>query len=168
MLLNGVPEAYRHYPKRAVPRGLLDTGGAILKLYHLEKAGEPVPPPLDEVARAWLEGQAGRVFEPGDLGFVILHRCGADFHFLLPVVWRGANEAWETVAYHKDDMAGFERFDPAYPVLAGNGIAPRPTFCVWELAIVAHEALAWSRFLASDRSEAALARWRGDVLEAEV
>ena len=46
-------------------------------------------------------------------------------------------------------------------------IAPRPTFCVWELAIVAHEALAWSRFLASDRDEAALSRWREDMLDAE-
>ncbi|MGQ0661010.1 hypothetical protein [Sphingosinicella sp.] len=168
MLLNGVPEAYRHYSKRAVPRGVLESGGAIIKLYHLEKAGEPVPPPLAEAACAWLDAQAGSVFVAGDLGFVILHRCGADFHFLLPVFWRGANEAWETVAYHHGDMTGFERFDPAYPVMAGREIAPRPTFCVWELAIVAHEALAWSRFLAGDRDEAALAIWRADTLEAEV
>lgn len=168
MQLHGVSESYRHYPKRAVPLGGLETGGAVLKLYHLEKPDEPVPPPLAEVATAWLEGQAGRVFEAGDLGFVILHRCGADFHFLLPVVWRGANEAWETVAYHHGDMADFARFDPAYPAPSGEGIAPCPTFCVWELAIVAHEALAWSRFLASSRDEAALARWRGDVLKAEV
>jgi hypothetical protein len=168
MKLNGVPEAYRHYPKRAVPAGLLETGGAVLKLYHLEKAGEPVPPPLVEVARAWLEALVGDVFETGDLGFAILHRCGADFHFLLPVVWRGANEAWETVAYHHGEMAGFERFDPAYPVISGGEIAPRPTFCVWELAIVAHEALAWSRFLASVRDEAAVAAWQEDVLAGEV
>ena len=168
MKLNGVPAGYRHYPKRAVPRGAVEIGGAVLKLYDLAKESAPVPPLLAEVARAWLEGQAGNVFEPGDLGFVILHRCGADFHFLLPVVWRGANEAWETVAYHHRDMAGFERFDPAYPVLSGGEIAPRPTFCVWELAIVAHEALAWSRFLAGDRDDAALAVWRGDLLNAEV
>ena len=168
MLLKGVPENYRHYPKRAVPRGALQAGGATFKLYHLERPGEPVPLALAGNASAWLARQAGQVFEPGDLGFVILHRCGADFHFLLPVVWRGANEAWETVAYHQGDMAGFERFDPAYPAPAACEIMPRPTFCVWELAIVAHEALAWSRFLASDRSEAALARWREDVLEGEV
>ncbi len=168
MKLNGVPESYRHYPKHAMPRGVLEIGGAALKLYHLEKAGEPVPPPLAQVARAWLEAQAGAAFEPGDLGFVILHRCGADFHFLLPTIWRGANEAWEAVAYHHGDMAGFERFDPAYPVMSGGEIAPRPTFCVWELAIVAHEALAWSRFLATARDEAALAAWRADTLETEV
>lgn len=168
MLLNGVPETYRHYPKQAVPLGVLETGGAVLKFYHLEKPGEPVPPPLAHVARQWLEGQAGQVFEAGDCGFVILHRCGADFHFLLPVVWRGANEAWETVAFHQADMTGFERFDPAYPLLVDNQIAPRATFCVWELAILAHEARAWGRFLASDRGEAALARWRDDVLEGAV
>lgn len=168
MHLNGVPETYRHYPKRAIPRGLLETGGAVLKLYHLERPGEPVPPPLADVARAWLDARNGAAFEAGDLGFVILHRCGADFHFLLPVVWRGANEAWETVAYHQGDMTGFERFDPAYPGVAQGEIVPRPTFCVWELAIVAHETLAWSRFLAGDRDEAALACWRKDVLKAEV
>ncbi len=168
MRLNGVPGAYRHYPKRAVPQGALATGSAILKLYHLEKAGEPVPPALTEAARAWLIAQAGSVFVAGDLGFAILHRCGADFHFLLPVVWRGANEAWETVAFHHGDMAAFERFDPAYPALPAGEIAPRPTFCVWELAIVAHEALAWSRFLASNRDEAALMRWREDVLDGDV
>lgn len=168
MLLNGVPDSYRHYPKRAVPRGALQAGGAILKLYHLEKPGEPVPPALAGAAPTWLARQAGHVFGPGDLGFVILHRCGADFHFLLPVVWRGANEAWETVAYRQGEMADFERFDPAYPKVAGGATVPRPTFCVWELAIVAHEALAWSRFLGSERDEAALARWRGDMLDGEV
>lgn len=168
MRLNGVPESYRHYPKQAIPRGVLDVGGAALKLYYLERSGEPVTPPLAAVALGWLEGQAGHVFEAGDLGFVILHRCGADFHFLLPTVWRGANEAWETVAYHQGDMTGFECFDPAYPRLPEGAIAPRPAFCVWELAIVAHEALAWSRFLAGARDEAALTQWRSDVLEAEV
>jgi hypothetical protein len=168
MLLNGVPEAYRHYPKRAVPRGALQAGGATLKLYHLEKESEPVPPPLAGAAPTWLARQAGQVFEAGDLGFVILHRCGKDFHFLLPVVWRGANEAWETVAYHHGEMANFERFDPAYPAPADSVIVPRPTFCVWELAIVAHEALAWGRFLASDRDETALAQWREDMLDGEV
>lgn len=168
MLLNGVPDTYRHYPKRAVPRGALQAGGATLKLYHLERAGEPVLPALAGAAPTWLARQAGAVFEAGDLGFVILHRCGADFHFLLPVVWRGANEAWETVAYHQGDMAGFERFDPAYPVVVSGEIVPRPTFCVWELAIVAHEALAWGRFLAGDRDEAALAAWREDMLGGEV
>ena len=166
MRLNGVPEDYRHYAKQAVPMRLLEAGGAILKCYHLEKPGEPVPPALADRARNWLAAQSP--FEAGDCGFVILHRCGADFHFLLPAVWRGANEAWEAVAYHHGDMADFARFDPAYPAVASAEAPPRPTFCVWELAIVAHEARSWSRFLASDRGESALAAWCGDMLAAEV
>lgn len=60
-------------------------------------------------------------------------------------------------------MEGFAPFRPAYPAAAG--VAPlRPTFCVWELAIVAHEALAWGRLLASDRGDADLARWQADML----
>lgn len=166
MQLSGVPEAYRHYAKRAVPMAAVEHGGAVLKFYRLERPGEPVPQPLAVQARDWLAEQAA--FEPGDCGFAILHRCGADFHFLLPVVWRGANEAWEIVAYHHGDMGGFARFDPAYPAPDGETAPPRPTFCVWELAIVAHEARSWSRFLASDRGADALALWRDDMLAAEV
>lgn len=164
MRLNGVPDAYRHYAKQAVPMVPLEAGGAVLKFYRLEKPGEPVPPALAGKAREWLDER--RLFEAGDCGFVILHRCGADFHFLLATVWRGANEAWEAVAFHHGEMADFERFEPAYP--APEGAPPRPTFCVWELAIVAHEALSWSRFLATDRGADSLAAWRSDLLAAQV
>ncbi|HST36111.1 MAG TPA: hypothetical protein VLK25_05730 [Allosphingosinicella sp.] len=166
MQLNGVPQGYRHYAKRAVPMAVVEHGGAVLKFYHLEKPGEPVPQSLAGKARDWLAAQTE--FEAGDRGFVILHRCGADFHFLLPVVWRGANEAWEVVAYHHGDMNDFARFDPAYPAPGGEAAPARPTFCVWELAIVAHEARSWSRFLASARGADALAAWRDDLLAAEV
>lgn len=168
MILNGVPSAYVHYAKQAVSRAPLEIGSATLKFYHLERPGEPVPPNSSAAARTWLAAGTGTQFEAGDCGFVILHRCGADFHFLLPAIWRGANEAWEAVAYHHGDMAGFARFDPAYPAPAADAAPPRPTFCVWELAIVAHEALAWSHFLRSDRNETALAEWRADMLEGEV
>ncbi|MBC7986869.1 MAG: hypothetical protein H7X93_09410, partial [Sphingomonadaceae bacterium] len=107
-------------------------------------------------------------FAAGDRGFVILHRCGADFHFLLVSVWRGANECWEAVWHHQGDMVGFARFDPAYPAGGGAAMTPRPTFCVWELAIVAHEARAWTRLLASPRGEEDIVRWRDDLLEGEV
>ena len=159
MQLNGVPESYRHYAKRSVPQPPLDAGGAVLKIYHLEKPGEPVPPPLAEVARNWLAAWAGQALEAGDCGFVILHRCGADFYFLLLGAWRESNEAWEAAWYRDGGMAEFAPFAPAYPAEAG---VLRPTFCVWELAVVAHEALAWARFLSSPHDEADLARWRAD------
>src|SRR3546814_4391337 len=47
--------------------------------------------------------------------FVILHRCGADFYFLLVSVWRGSNELWEAVWYQHGDMPAFAPFDSAYP-----------------------------------------------------
>src|SRR3546814_7109998 len=77
--------------------------------------------------------------------FVILHRCGADFYFLLVSVWRGSNELWEAVWYQHGDMPAFAPLDSAYLPDAG---APRPTFCVWELGLVPHESAAWARYLA--------------------
>lgn len=156
-----VPADYRHYAKQAVPQAPLLAGGAVLKFYHLEKPGEPVPEALAAAARALLG--ANGAFGEGDCGFVLLHRCGADFHFLLVSVWRGANEVWEAVWYHQGAMAGFAPFGPAYPA-SGDSAPLRPTFCVWELAIVAHEALAWGRLLASDRGPPDLARWQADLL----
>jgi hypothetical protein len=140
-------------------------GGSELKLYHLEKAGEPAPDAIAASAHAFLarEGMAAAGLAGGeagvDCGFVILHRCGADFYFLLMTVWRGANEAWEAVWYRDGTMADFERFEAAYPRTA----MLRPTFCVWELGVVAHESAAWSRYLASARADADLARWRDDL-----
>lgn len=164
LALDHVPSGYAHYAKRAVPRGLVEAPGATLKYYHLERPGEPVPEDVDGLARECLV-EPGAIGFNGDYGFCLLHRCGADFHFLLPVVWRGANEAWEAVWYHQGDMTEFRPFDPAYPP---KGAPPRPTFCVWELGIVAHESAAWSRFLASDRDEPDLAFWLEDMFEGEV
>ena len=157
---------YAHYAKQAVPQAPLDLASAELKFYHVEKPGEPVPERVAVLARALLEREAdGRLGLAGDFGFVIVHRCGADFHFLLATLWRGNNEGWEAVWYHQGDMADFAPFDPAYPPEAG---VPRPTFCVWELGVVAHEAAACSRFLASPRGEGDLARWRADLFAGEV
>jgi hypothetical protein len=158
-----VPTSYAHYPKRGVPRGTVRAAGATLKYYHLERAGEPVAETVDALARAALADP--RLGFSDDYGFCILHRCGAAFHFLLPTVWRGANEAWEAVWYRDGGMAGFAPFDPAYAAAAG---AARPTFCVWELGVVAHEAVAWARFLSSPRGGADLQRWLDDRFEGDV
>jgi len=163
-MLAHVPAGYAHYPKQAVPRGLIETTGARFKYYHIERAGEPVPAAVDALAQAALAEDPAFAFA-GDHGFCLLHRCGADFYFLLPTVWRGANEAWEAVWYRHGDMPAFAPFDPAYPPASGP---PRPAFCVWELGVVAHEALAWSRFLASPRGPADLAHWLEDRFAGEV
>jgi hypothetical protein len=158
MMLAHIADAYGHYAKQAEFRELLNPGLAELKLYHLFRPGELVPDAIAGDARTFLLAEAPAALSPdGDHGFAILHRCGATFHFLLLGAWRGSNELWEAVWYRDTGMDGFAPFPPAYE-------APlRPTFCVWELGIVAHESLAWTRFLASPRDEEDLAFWRADV-----
>ena len=160
-----VDPAYRHYPKQAEYRALVETGGAAMKLYHLAAADALVPEDVARLCDQWFAEQTSAVLAEGDCGFVILHRCGADFYFLLVSVWRGSNELWEAVWYHHGDMPGFAPFDSAYPATPG---VVRPTFCVWELGIVAHESAAWSRYLASPRDTAARLRWVEDVFEGVV
>ena len=160
-----VDSAYRHYPKQAVYRELREAGGAALKLYHLTIADAPVSDEVGALVVRWFDEQAQVVLQPGDRGFVILHRCGADFYFLLVSVWRGSNELWEAVWYRHGAMRAFAPFDSAYPPAPG---VVRPTFCVWELGIVAHESGAWARYLASPRDEAAHVRWMADVFEGTV
>jgi hypothetical protein len=160
-----VDVAYRHYPKTGRLAGLREADGTVFKLYHLTSPDAPVPDDVARLCEDWFEAEAAAVADPGDHGFVLLHRCGADFYFLLVSVWRGSNELWEAVWYRHSDMPAFAPFDPAYPGEAG---AARPTFCVWELGIVAHEAQAWGRYLASSRGDTDLAVWRADIFEGPV
>lgn len=160
-----VDAAYRHYPKQAAYRGPVEAGGAAMKIYHLTAPDAPVPDDVASLSAVWFDQQAAATLAEGDRGFVILHRCGADFYFLLVSVWRGSNELWEAVWYRHSDMPAFAPFDPAYPAQAG---VVRPTFCVWELGIVAHESAAWGRYLASPRDDAARALWLEDVFEGAV
>lgn len=149
--MSGVDPAYRHQAKLAAPDGALTLGDARLKLYRLAPGDKPVPDTIAEAARIFL---LKSLHLSDERGFVILHRCGESFYFLLVSVWRGSNELWEAVFYRDEGMAGFARFEPAYPV---GG--PRPTFCVWELGVVAAEAAAWARFLASPRGAADDRAW---------
>lgn len=160
-----VPSSYQHYAKRAEPRGSVATAASELKFYHIARADQPVPDTISSNADAFIVGASGAAGIDGDRGFVLLHRCGLDFYFLLVTVWRGANEAWEAVYYRDGTTDRFVVFEPAYPPV---GAPLRPTFCVWELGVVAHEAKAWSRFLTSPRSEADEAIWRNDVLSSDV
>lgn len=155
-----VPPAGAHNDKRPVPRGVLRTGTSLLKFYHFERPDEPVPETVAHAARAFLADEGGEAAGlGGDLGFAILRRCGPELHVLLIAAWRGADDLWEAVWHRRGDMTGFAPFDAAYPAAAGM---LRATFRAWELGIVAHEAAAWRRFLASARSDADLACWQAD------
>lgn len=137
----------------------------MLKLYHLTAPDAPVPDDVATLCSDWFRDQGLPTLAEGDCGFVILHRCGADFYFLLVSVWRGSNELWEAVWYRHGAMPAFAPFDAAYPSQPG---VVRPTFCVWELGIVAHESAAWGRYLASLRDDAARSHWVDDIFEGAV
>ena len=94
--LQHVDPAYRHGPKLVTPQGQLDLGGVRLKWYDLARAQTAVPDTIRTLARDYLiaESKAGRLELDGELGFVVLHRCEADFHFLIVSTWRGSNELW--------------------------------------------------------------------------
>jgi hypothetical protein len=161
---HGVGEGYRHMAKHARPGSSLGVGDAVLKWYDVAQPDDPVPSDVQALARRALD-DAVRVDElrlGDELGFVILHRCGdAGFHFLLVGTWRNDNELWETVwAKHDDADAGF------HPWVVEDG--HRPTFCVWELGVVAHERQAWAEYLGSARDAPARLAYLGDGYEGPV
>ena len=145
----GVAPDYRHVPKEVVPADAVQTRSALLKWYDVHPLARPIPVAVSTLARAAVE--SGRLPMQG-LGFVVLHRCGADFYFLIACSWRNENELWETVWYKNGDaMHDFAVFprDPAH----------LPTYCVWELAPIWHEQQAWSRFLTTDRGLDSVVKW---------
>ena len=150
---SGVKENYRHAAKRVASGAPIESTGAVLKWYALYAEELPVPDEIDRLARACL---ARTSLEAKGLGFVILHRCGPNFYFLIVSTWRGNHEVWETVFYKDGDaMDDFSLFPR-------EGMH-KPTFCVWELAPVWHEKEAWERFLKSARDESAVQAWLRDL-----
>ena len=148
----GVNPNYRHGPKHFAPADPLELPNALFKWYSLGSASYAVPDDVTQLARAQM---ARTPPEARGLGFVILHRCGADFYFLLITTWRNENELWQTVWYKNGDA--MEEF-----ALWPRDEAHKPTFCVWELAPVWHEVGAWNRFLRSARDAAAAEVWLRD------
>src|SRR5688572_1275073 len=94
----GVSE-YVHYDKFVEPDKNIELLNSTLKWYDIAKPDEPVLPEIKDLARRFLEKESagGNLNDFGNLGFVILHRCGKDFYFLLVNTWRNGNELWETV-----------------------------------------------------------------------
>ena len=146
----GVGASYRHVSKTAQPGQSAALGNTLLKWYEIAPDGEPVPPSVSDLARLGLADAArlGELRLGGELGFVILHRCGGGFYFLLVSTWQNDNELWETV------WAKSGESDVLFRPWPTEG-AHRPTFCVWELGAVVHEREAWTRYLLSPRDERA-------------
>lgn len=149
---SGVAAHYKHTSKLVRPGNSIETNGALLKWYALHPEDQPVSDEIDRLARSYL---AQHALEAKGFGFVILHRCGSDFYFLIVNTWRGNNEVWETVFYKDGDaMPDFA----AWP----REKMHKPTFCVWELVPVWHEKQSWERFLKSPRDGKAAQTWLHD------
>ncbi|HEX2426425.1 MAG TPA: hypothetical protein VHI53_00760, partial [Gaiellaceae bacterium] len=120
---------YVHAEKVVRPEPSLMLGATVLKWYDIAPEESPVPLAIRALARRNLRDAAkSRALElDEELGFVILHRCGESFYFLLVCTWRNDNELWETVWAKPGD--GDVSFKP-WP-RDGSHV---PTFCVWELA----------------------------------
>lgn len=138
---------YAHYDKVFEPDENIRLENSTLKRYNLAKRDEPVPNEICDLARAFLKKESSieNLNDLGNLGFVILHRCGSDFYFLLVSSWKNGNELWETV-YAKKNSAQDD-----FQIFTFEG-SHRGTFCVWELAAVWHEQQAWKRFLLSAKT----------------
>ena len=156
----GVHPDYRHVDKVARAEPGLTLGDTTLKWYDVAPDETPVPLAVRAVARRSLRDacRAGELGTLGELGFVLLHRCGEDFYFLLVCTWRNENELWETVWAKdgdKDSLFRPWRRDESH----------RPTFCVWELGVVCHERRAWTEYLLSPRDAAAQAAYLQSTLD---
>jgi hypothetical protein len=157
--MTSVAPGYMHRDKLCTPRDPISIGASQLKWYDIGAANEPVEPEIHAMARAHLEREQPKL--GGDLGFVVLHRCGdGGFYFLLLQTWLGNNEIWKTTLYKDRSTSGFQLFPLNDPHKA--------TFCVWEEGAVRHEVDAWKRYLRSNRDAAATCAYLADHYEGQV
>ena len=116
---------YEHVTKVVRPQSSLTLRSTVLKWYEIAPADEPVPLVVRALARRNLRDASkdGSLGISGDFGFVILHRCGEDFYFLLVSTWQNENELWETV-WAKDARGVLLQ-----PVADRGGRIARPSAC---------------------------------------
>ena len=155
---DNVMRDYAHRDKMIAPGEVFSLKGLSLKWYDIARDETPVPDGVRKTARAFL-GRAAKAdgfLLNGGLGFSILHRCGADFYFLLVSTWRNENELWKSTFYldQKKKQTDFAEF-----IFQTSHIG---TFCVWELGAVWHEQQAWRRYLRSARDDAAKQAYLAD------
>jgi hypothetical protein len=148
---------YMHRDKFAIPRDGIAAGDSQLKWSNVALPDAHVPREIEELARDYLKD----VRVAGEFGFVILHRCGEDFYFLIVSTWRNENELWESV--YAKQSAGEPNFRPFTVETSHRG-----TYCVWELGVVWHEQQAWRRFLTSKRATEDATRYLNDRFEGSV
>lgn len=158
-----VADGYRHYPKFVTPGRAVTINGARLKWYNVAREDAPVPPDVEAKALEFLFAEAAstRWEIDAELGFVLLHRCGEEFYFLILNTWRGSNELWETVYFKSDaDVPTFSIFPREHD--------HKNTYCVWEMGPVWHERNGWVRYLSSARDEPAANIYLDDMFRGPV
>ena len=160
--LGNVPRTYDHEWRVASPREPLLLPVAIFKWYHVHREGSIVPEEMDADARRVIaEAMAAGAWNPSyGLHFALLHQSTAHA-FLIAGVWRGHQELWERI--YARELATNEPF--ARVDMRGEDA---PLGCVWELGVTCHERMAWSRYLFSDRTDAAKREWLADVYAGRV
>jgi hypothetical protein len=156
-----VEHGYRHVAKWVTPGPMLTLGSSRLKWYDIARRETPVPAGVRDAARSYLVAEC-QVELDRDIGFALLHRCGASnaFYFLPVCTWRNSNELWESVYYKDAAMSAFAPF-----VQTGRH---KGTLCVWELGPAIHEQRAWVRYLQSPRQEPDLNEYLGSRFEGHV
>jgi hypothetical protein len=155
--VGAIRDDYRHVPKLVHPAAVVEAGGALLKWYDIAEGERPVPREVRALAGEGVDAIAEEQALAGELGFVMLHRCGATFYFLIVTTWRNENEAWATVWAKSGDE------EPAFRPWPLDGGGHHPAFCVWELRAVCHESGAWSRYLRSGRDALAKKEYLRDA-----
>ncbi|MEU6540462.1 hypothetical protein [Streptomyces sp. NPDC047000] len=139
---------WTHPVSHSVPGGHLVLPGARLKWYDIRVAGQPESPEVSDGAREFLRAEtaAGLLEFRRELGYVLLHRCGAAFHVMQVCVWRDRNELVQAI--YARDGGGWQPYEQE----AGLQLATQD---VVELDVTAHERRAWSVYLRSARDTAA-------------
>ncbi|QBD81131.1 hypothetical protein EPA93_36230 [Ktedonosporobacter rubrisoli] len=159
--LEQVATDYQHRPKLVRPGQALSTPQVYLKWYDLYPEAMPIEAQQAESARTFFraELEAGRLALQNELGFIIHHRCSSVFIFYV-CTWRNENELWETIYYRDENSPeSFQRLERE---------AITPTYCVWVLGVVGHEMQAWTRYLYTQRDEAAKYAYTQDQLSGQV
>jgi hypothetical protein len=157
-----VEQGFDHRSRIVNPQASLKLGDTVLKWYDIAPPEASIPLAVHALARRNLREAWRMAALPlaGELGFVMLHRCGVNFYFLLVATWRNRNELWETVWTKVNDEA--PRFGPL-PAEDSHR-----SFSVWELGAVAHERNAWNRYLTTSRDELARRAYLRDTFDGEV
>lgn len=137
-----------HPVHHSTPGGHLVLPGARLKWYDIRAAGQEETPDVSAAAREFLRAEtaAGVLEFHRELGYVLLHRCGADYYVMQVCVWRDRNELVQAI--YARDGGGWQPYEQE----PGLQLATQD---VVELDVTAHERRAWSVYLRSARDTAA-------------